>query len=252
MPGKIENFKEYARKRIVEKMREEDSSSKIEAYDEENSSYTGTEEDYRDFLNSIDEEPAEEPSEVENTRRLTFNSVISKVKETADKVAGDLAEVISKPEDIEDDMTRFERPEAEEPKPKADESASELYSLCSDACAQLNTVISNLSDISIRLQTIELKENDSARQAASDSTVIKDALDKTMNMTLDIKNTIGAVSKLNDSIFDLKNSQQNVKVAVSDMEAGFKRLKSKCVAGFTIISIIGLITIALEVINLLS
>ncbi len=68
----------------------------------------------------------------------------------------------------------------------------------------------------------------------------------------EIKQAVVSVSKLNDSIFDLKNAQINTKNSVAELEAGFVKLKRKCVAGITILSILGAITIALEVIQLLS
>lgn len=261
MPNKIDDFKEYARKRIVDKLREENSEPKIESYDNEDASYSGSEEDYRDYLNTLDiDEENTEPLPVENTQRIGENiqNVINKVKKTAGRMAetlsakSDEGESVNTDEDNALNSLDSNKNEDVNQQVLSEDAAVPPSQEYGEVLAQLNTALTNLSEINTRLQTIELKVNDAQRQSASDNNVVRDLLDKTMNMTLDIKNTINSVSKLNDSIFDLKNSQQNVKMSVSDVESAFKRLKSKCITGFTIISIIGLITIALEVINLLS
>ena len=64
--------------------------------------------------------------------------------------------------------------------------------------------------------------------------------------------SLSGVNKLNDSIFDLKNSQMNTKNSLGDLELSFRRLKKKMTAGIVIISIISAVIAVLEVINLLS
>lgn len=64
--------------------------------------------------------------------------------------------------------------------------------------------------------------------------------------------SLSGVSKLNDSIFDLKNSQANMRNTLGDLEESFYRLKRKMTTGVLLISIIAAIIAVLEIINLLS
>ena len=68
----------------------------------------------------------------------------------------------------------------------------------------------------------------------------------------DVRQSVGSVSRLNDSVFDLKNTQLNTKNAVSNLELAFGRLKKKCVLGITVMSILSVIIIALEILLMLS
>ena len=68
----------------------------------------------------------------------------------------------------------------------------------------------------------------------------------------DILNSLASISKLNDSIFDLKNAQMNTKNSLADLEAAFSKLKKKMTASITIISALTAVIAILEIINLLS
>ena len=68
----------------------------------------------------------------------------------------------------------------------------------------------------------------------------------------EIKQTVTSVARLNDSVFDLKNTQMNTKNAIIELETSIKRLKKKCVLGVTVLSILSAIVIALEIILMLS
>ncbi|MBQ3427282.1 MAG: hypothetical protein IJH37_09085 [Clostridia bacterium] len=65
-------------------------------------------------------------------------------------------------------------------------------------------------------------------------------------------NSLSGVSKLNDSIFDLKNSQMNMRNTLADLEESFYSLKRKMTTGILIISVIAAVIAILEIINLLS
>ncbi len=68
----------------------------------------------------------------------------------------------------------------------------------------------------------------------------------------EISSSISGVNRINDSIFDLKNSQINTKNVLGDLDASFRRLKKKMTAGITILSVISAIIAVLEILNLLS
>lgn len=68
----------------------------------------------------------------------------------------------------------------------------------------------------------------------------------------EIANSVSGVNKINDSIFDLKNSQINTRNSINEMELSLKRMRKKMISGLTVISIITAVIAILEVINLLS
>lgn len=68
----------------------------------------------------------------------------------------------------------------------------------------------------------------------------------------EISNAVSGVNKINDSIFDLKNSQINTRNSINELEVSFRKMKKKMVSGITVISIITAIVAVLEIINLLS
>ena len=96
--SKIDDFKEYARRRIVERLREskkeeEKNASKIEPYDEADSFYSGSDEEYKEFLDGLDVELNGGGEPVEDTRRINLGEtinvkdVLGRVKETAGSIA---------------------------------------------------------------------------------------------------------------------------------------------------------------------
>lgn len=68
----------------------------------------------------------------------------------------------------------------------------------------------------------------------------------------EISNAVSGVNKINDSIFDLKNSQINTRNSINELELAFRRMKKKMVSGITVISIITAIVAILEILNLIS
>ena len=81
---------------------------------------------------------------------------------------------------------------------------------------------------------------------------IKEAVEAVSAGVSEIKQAVNSVSRLNDSLFDLRNTQLNTKNAVSDLETAFARLKKKCVLGVTVLSILSAIVIVLEIVLMLS
>lgn len=68
----------------------------------------------------------------------------------------------------------------------------------------------------------------------------------------EISNSLSGISKLNDSIFDLKNAQMNSKNSIEELASSFSFLRKKCIAGVTVLSIVAVLMLIMEVINLLS
>lgn len=109
-----------------------------------------------------------------------------------------------------------------------------------------------LDDISRRLSTIKNmleKQSDSSTKSVVNINAKLNAQDERLT---DITSSLGSVSKLNDSVFDLKNTQMNTRNSIDELETSFRYLKKKMTVGITLISILSAVLIVLEVLNLLS
>lgn len=293
--SKIDDFKEYARRRIVERLREnkkeeEADTSKIEPYDEKDSFYSGSDDEYKEFLDGLDVE-LNDGEPVENTRKINLGEtinvkdVLGKVKETAGNIAGAAASKVSeaaekassvkfkvRDDDDDNDETRFEKVEdnisADIDDMKAaitdtmndsiqkidgiDERLGGVSELFEEVGKNISELKETVSSLEKRLQELDIQTSDSLGTLSAGSADLKHEIGLLKEMTEQVRETVNGVTKLNDSVFDMKNAQQNTKMALSELQISFNRLKKKTVAGIVIISIIGFITIVLEVINLLA
>ena len=116
----------------------------------------------------------------------------------------------------------------------------------------LNAVYESLENVKVRLQSIQVATENGMR----DNTAAISSLKKTVNdlkeRVAEILQTINGVSKLSDSVFDLKNAQINMKKSIDTLELSVKALKKKLSASVAILSIIGVLIVALQVIAILS
>ena len=112
--------------------------------------------------------------------------------------------------------------------------------------------ISSINNQLEELRNILTTEDDVDDEAEAVITGMSDDIQMLCTSVTDIRQSVGSVSKLNDSVFELKNNQLNTRNAVSNLETAFVRLKKKCVLGVTVVSILSAIIIALEILNLLS
>ncbi len=113
-------------------------------------------------------------------------------------------------------------------------------------------ITERLDDISKRLSNIKVildKQSDSNTKSVVNINAKLNAQDERLS---DISASLGSVSKLNDSIFDLKNHQMNTRNSMDTLEKSFSVLRKKTIAGITVISILSAVLIVLEVLNLLS
>lgn len=109
-----------------------------------------------------------------------------------------------------------------------------------------------LDDISRKLSTIKNmleKQSDNTTKSVVNINAKLNAQDDRL---ADLITSLGSVSKLNDSVFDLKNSQMNTRNSIDALETSFLKLKRKMTVGITIISVLSAVLIVLEVLNLLS
>ncbi len=293
--SKIDDFKEYARRRIVERLREskkeeEKNESKIEPYDKADSFYSGSDEEYKEFLDGLDVELNGGGEPVEDTRRINLGEtinvkdVLGKVKETAGNIAGVAASKVSEAaekassvkfrvrDDEDDGETRFEKVE-DNITAGIDDMKAAITDTMNDSMQKIEGIDERLGgvselfektgkDISVlkeamaslekRIQELELRTAESSNELSSGVADLKHEIGALKETAEQVKEAVNGVTKLSDSVFDMKNAQQNTKMALSELQTAFNRLKKKTVAGIVIISIIGFITITLEVINLLA
>ncbi len=113
------------------------------------------------------------------------------------------------------------------------------------AAAKLDAVNSKLSEIEVK----QIENRNNYDRSVNDMRVSMSCL---MNDISEMSQNTGGIAKLSDAVFDLKNSQQNTKKAIADVEERVIALRKKVTAGITVLSILSLIMIALEIINLLS
>lgn len=146
-------------------------------------------------------------------------------------------------------------------------AVSDFEKNLSDSISDIDADITNLSErysheiIKISEDISKLLNATSGSAAASEKThkLITELSSNLESTVMDINkrlsgisSSVSGVNKINDSIFDLKNSQLNTKNTLADLDVSFSRLKKKMTAGITVLSVISAIIAVLEVINLLS
>lgn len=292
----------------------------IMSYDGQDAFYSGTDEEYAEFLKqataglSMDDDE-KDPEPVDNTQRINLNetinlqNVIDKFKKTAggigqgakalkDNVASKMDKLKTKMADNDtatlhsgenfDDADDLDEQGAadgisadteaiteklassvKKSAKKVEELKGEMKAMADmpdkieDVGAKIESVNSTVNSIAEDIRTInsrleELKnvlssdEDEDEGEAEAVITGIADDVKLLCSSMSDVRQSVGSVSKLNDSVFELKNNQLNTRNAVSNLETAFARLKKKCILGITVVSILSAIIIALEIVNLLS
>lgn len=262
----------------------------IESYEGQDAFYSGTDEEYEEFLRNADItiDDGDEAEPVENTQRVNLNETINlqNVIDRFKKTAGDIGSgaktlkdsVVSKIDifkpkkedetgeennaDTDDGITEKVKTALENISQNIQSDAKDTAILADKldgAESQLSDIYKDIALISSKLDTISSKldssgersgdEIEGLEESCSDIMTLLEAVDADVS---EIKQAVHSVSKLNDSIFDLKNTQYNTKNAISELETAFARLKRKCVLGVTVLSILSAIVIVLEIILMLS
>lgn len=273
----------------------------IESYDGSDAFYSGTDEEYEEFLKNADikidgGEPVADTQKINLNETINIQGVIDKFRKTAGgiesgakKIKDTVAEKIdlfkTKKDGVETEKENDETANDEtagadtqksgisEKVKETIESSAEKIDKIKDGAesiaamskrfdaveekieyvqGDISALSQKLSDLSEKINAVEIQQRDMIREDTQSRSDIKRAVDEVGADVSEIKQTLGSVSKLSDSVFDLKNAQLNTKNALSDLETGFKRLKKKCVLGVTVLSILSAIIIVLEVILMLS
>ncbi|MGN1115425.1 MAG: hypothetical protein ACI4TH_02515 [Candidatus Ornithomonoglobus sp.] len=120
---------------------------------------------------------------------------------------------------------------------------------------KLNTIEYQLDKIDEAISMLKADTVDASNETARIIRIVENIsgkVNRTGERLTDLNNSLAGVSKLNDSIFDLKNSQMNTKNSLGELQSAFFKLKKKMTASVTIISILAAVIAVLEVLNLLS
>ncbi len=237
----------------------------IKSYDNGEYSYSGTDEEYAEFLKSVDGklnegEPVEE-SDLGDTKKINLQGVIEKFRKTAGEIKDVskkiTAEAINKIDDFKKSREVYEADEEipeeeivfdEDSEEESDNTSDALYDSLKLTADKAEEILAEAKKLSEKLDNIDINNRDFARSAED----IKHKTDSVYGGVEEIRKAVSGITKLNDSIFDLKNAQLNSKNSLEELESGFLSLKKKCVWGVTIVSILTLISIVMEVIILLS
>lgn len=235
----------------------------IKDYNENDAFYSGTDEEYEEFLKSVDGKinsgsPVIDDSadDLGATKTINLQGVIEKFRKTADGIVDVskkfTAGAVSKIEDLKKSKEAI----SEAKEKSADVRVKEGD--CKEGAApvimqsidneKLDEVFGKLNEVSELLKDIELHSRNGSSYAENALLQIKSV----SNGVEEIRQAVSGINKLSDSIFDLKNSQLNTKNSMENLEAGFISLKKKCVMGITIISILTLLSIVLSILILLS
>ena len=299
MSGRFDKFFDYAYEKgrdIAKKFhgnkgdKMDKKGMNIESYDGQDAFYTGTDEEYEEFLKNVDvktdNDADAEP--VENTQRINLNETINiqsvidkfkkkagdiengarKFKDTVVKTAEDIKEDIKNAVDesgIKEKVKNTVKNSVEKIDNKLDNIRESVVSISemSDRFDDVESKIQNVSedidglkskikDISEKLNIIDVQDNERMKEHKDNYSEIKNSVDEIAKSVSEVKQAFNSISKLNDSVFDLKNTQLNTKNTISELESSFVKLKKKCVLGVTVLSILSAIVIVLEVVLMLS
>lgn len=191
--------------------------------------------DSSDDVSDTDIEP-QPPADTDTAKADTDNTVEEKKPENAAAapVSDEIREYL---EQISSGITALENSDT-----------SKLY----ESKNSTREITERLDDISKRLSNIKVildKQSDSNTKSVVNIHAKLNAQDERLS---DIYASLGSVSKLNDSIFDLKNHQMNTRNSMDALEKSFSVFRKKTITGITVISILSAVLIILEVLNLLS
>ena len=235
----------------------------IKFYDEDDAFYSGTDEEYEEFLKSVDGKmnagnPVTDDGDKEDlgaTKTINLQGVIDKFRKTADGIMGVSKKftsgAVSKFEDLkktkDTDETEFTA------EPVQEKVNNEEKPIVQNICGviddkRFDDINAQLKEITELLKDIELHSRNGSSYAENSLLQIKSV----SGGVEEIRQAVSGITKLSDSIFDLKNAQMNSKNSLENLEKSFVSLKKKCIMGITVISILTLLSIVMSILVLLS
>lgn len=116
----------------------------------------------------------------------------------------------------------------------------------------ISEIKSELENIKKRLQVLQHATEEKLRDNGNNTTALHKATAELRDRVGEIAQTVNNVSKLSDSVFDLRNAQMNMKKALDVQESSLRRLRKNLSVSTVILSVIGVLIIMLQIIALLS
>ena len=193
------------------------------------------------------------------TRRFDMKDALNRFRKRQDDIEDALSDVIKTKDNKQSDdkaVSEFIESNISDLKKNISESISDIdediSNLSTNYSQEMKKINSDIQDLRQYIDKVSemTQKTDSSINTLSENLEgsILD-INKKLN---EISSSISGVNRINDSIFDLKNTQMNTKNFLGDLEASFNALKRKMTAGVTILSVITAIIAVLEILNLLS
>lgn len=117
---------------------------------------------------------------------------------------------------------------------------------------KLSSVSDGLESVKRRLQAMQQATESGMHDNVKKIDGIGRNIDSLKTQTGEVIQTLSGVAKLSDSVFDLKNSQMNTKNTIEVLNLSVRALKKKMTAAVTVMSIIAVVIVIFQIINLLS
>ena len=118
--------------------------------------------------------------------------------------------------------------------------------------ADLSGLTKELENIKIRLQKIQHSTEDLIRDNGTNITALHKSSSELRDRINEVSQSVAALSKVSDSVFDLKNAQVNTKKSIEGTEGAINALKKRITASTAIFTILAILIIVLQIIALLS
>lgn len=116
----------------------------------------------------------------------------------------------------------------------------------------LANVDKTLDSVKRRLQAIQMATEEGIHKNGNSITSLQKSFYELREQLTEITQTVSGVSKVSDSVFNLKNAQINMKKSIDSMDTAIRRLKRRMSVSTAILSIIGVLIMVLQIISLLS
>ncbi len=228
MRTKIDELKEKAKTTIIGKILGEKDDKKIEPYKGDNAFYSSSDEEYEEFLRNLnvitaDTKDDKEVFSVDNTQSFKLRE-----KNQEDALPKDA------------------------PKPCDDNAEEELTKYQNADDDKIFTIMTSIERLTNIVENNDIRREHTLDKVLNELAGLKQEIEEVKKEQQKIQNNVSPITKVSDSVFDIKNTQQATKNSITTLEAAFNRMKNKYIACITLLSILSFIIIALQVINLLS
>lgn len=185
------------------------------------------------------------------TQRFNLQNMLERFRQKKDDIDSTFRSIL----DINGASSEADNDDTDEGELKTESESAAANTVIIDAQAvteEISVLDSQLDTLKKSVDELSELTNTAVKKLNKTIDNINGNFNVTEQKLTDISNSLASISKLNDSIFDLKNAQMNTKNSLADLEAAFAKLKKKMTASITIISALTAVIAILEIINLLS